>query len=561
MLTLFRDINNCRNLLNCLRFSRHKVLELIVCYYVMTVCSAFLEGLGMLLLVSLFSGGSLVNTVANLPIPFKDTLETFIAHAELSDSILFVASIFGLSILFKVGLIFFDGIVSAVLRRKIQEAIFSHYLVSDWAHVRDFQVGNVVGINTYEAIVVAKYLTSMLSVGFHFLGAIVMGYLALVTSVNISLVLGGIALPLAILMQITSARQANLSKETAILRNQFSADIADRYNGLLQILLDGNASHHIKAGLQNQEALTRIEIKISYYQALLGSFSNLLLFAVLLGLAIWISFFGFQSVPEFAIIATVGVLGIKVAGQLQCLIAAIGHVSRLSGSFPPLFSALSIPSRRLTAPIDERIIGVNLRDVTFGYDDNKVLQGINIVLRRGVPFLLSGRSGRGKTTLANLIAGLYVPTSGSVEYISESEKLYDSRTFHARIGFVTQDIYLFKGSLRSNLVVEKDCSEARIWKVLELVDAAQFVYDLGGLDAQRVEAGRALSGGQRRRLGIARALLSSADVLIFDEITAGLDEINRVAILSLIESLSRQYLIVMISHEDVSISGTVKYML
>ena len=77
---------------------------------------------------------------------------------------------------------------------------------------------------------------------------------------------------------------------------------------------------------------------------------------------------------------------------------------------------------------------------------------------------------------------------------------------------------------------------------------------LGGLDAESAEAGRSLSGGQRRRLGIARVLLSGSKILIFDEVTAGLDSTNKASVLNLIERLSKNFIIVVISHEKLSLS-------
>jgi ATPase subunit of ABC transporter with duplicated ATPase domains len=124
---------------------------------------------------------------------------------------------------------------------------------------------------------------------------------------------------------------------------------------------------------------------------------------------------------------------------------------------------------------------------------------------------------------------------------------------------VTQDIYLFRGSLRCNLAAGRDCTDEQIWAALEKVDAAEFVRTMGGLDIESAEAGRSLSGGQRRRLGIARILLSGSDILIFDEATAGLDQVNKSAVLSVIEKLSENYIVVIISHEELFLSQQKSY--
>ena len=186
-------------------------------------------------------------------------------------------------------------------------------------------------------------------------------------------------------------------------------------------------------------------------------------------------------------------------------------------------------------------------------------ESVTCVVEKGVPLLLSGRSGKGKTTLANLISGIYFPDKGKVLYIGESGKEFVSTSYRAKVGFVTQDIYLFQGSLRSNLSSGRSCTDEQIWATLEQVDAIDFVRSMGGLDVESAEAGRSLSGGERRRLGLARVLLSGSDILIFDEVTAGLDEINKLAVLKVIERLSKVYIVVMISHEKLSLSNSASF--
>ena len=195
-----------------------------------------------------------------------------------------------------------------------------------------------------------------------------------------------------------------------------------------------------------------------------------------------------------------------------------------------------------------------MNNLSYAYSGNTVIDGISCVVERGVPLLLGGRSGKGKTTLANLISGLYFPDKGEVLYIGESGKEFVSINYRAKVGFVTQDIYLFQGSLRENLTSGRNCTDEQIWATLEQVDAIDFVRSMGGLDVESTEAGRSLSGGQRRRLGIARVLLSGSDILIFDEVIAGLDEINKSAVLKVIERLGKSYIVVMISHEKLSLS-------
>jgi ABC-type bacteriocin/lantibiotic exporter with double-glycine peptidase domain len=262
---------------------------------------------------------------------------------------------------------------------------------------------------------------------------------------------------------------------------------------------------------------------------------------------------------NFALIASVGILGMKAIGQLNGAVTLLGTLSRLSGSLYPVLNALNTPPFHATKLINEQVTSVNCNNLSYGYGSHKVIDGATFSAVKGVPLLLSGRSGKGKTTLTNLIANLYLPDSGSVNYQGASGQEYPSNQYRALVGFVTQDIYLFSGSLRSNLTAGRDYTDEKIWSVLDQVEASDFVRSMGGLDMDTVEAGRSLSGGQRRRLGIARVLIPGCDILIFDEVTAGLDKINKDAVIRLIEKIARSKVVVVISHEDLSLSQKSEY--
>jgi ABC-type bacteriocin/lantibiotic exporter with double-glycine peptidase domain len=224
--------------------------------------------------------------------------------------------------------------------------------------------------------------------------------------------------------------------------------------------------------------------------------------------------------------------------------------------------ALDLPSSPKRATLLNPVTAVRLREVSYAFGSLEVLKQVSLVASRGKPLVLVGRSGTGKTTLANLIAGLYFPMSGDVAYKDAATgKEYSSRFFRAHVGYVAQDIYLFHGTLRDNLVSGREVDDIDIWHVLEVVGAAEFVRAIGGLDAESTEAGRSLSGGQRRRIGIARVLLSECDILIFDEITAGLDQQNRKSILALMDSLAASHVLVFISHDDIQLSSQTVYSL
>jgi ATP-binding cassette subfamily B protein len=228
-----------------------------------------------------------------------------------------------------------------------------------------------------------------------------------------------------------------------------------------------------------------------------------------------------------------------------------GNLSRLSGNITAVLRLITLPRERERSPIEEPLARVEVADAGYAYDGRSSVGRVSFVAEKGRPVLIQGPSGSGKTTIANLAAGIYRPASGRVVYVGASGRRYDSERFRARVGYVAQDVYMFRGTIRDNLVPEElPVSDDRVWACLAEIGAAEFVRALGGLDAPIAEAGRSLSGGERRRLAIARSMLTDPDFLIFDEITAGLDESNRLLVRDAVMRVSGRAITIIVTHEE-----------
>jgi ABC-type transport system involved in cytochrome bd biosynthesis fused ATPase/permease subunit len=556
---LTSHVSRINELIHALEIKKVWIFYLLPSYYLLTILNAFIDGLSMLLLVSIFtdsSVGSVNNPLLSYIINFLNAIGVTVVYSNI---VYVLVVVFGINLLIRFSLLVFDGVLNAKLRRRLQEAIFRRILFGEWSCTRDSRVGDLVGTNTQEALLISKYLSSAISTVYFALSSLVMIIMSAITSLKVTFFLGLIALPFIFLMKKTFSIQAGLSKESALLRNNFSADITDRFNGLLQIHVDNNYGYHIEQGIRSQSRLTRLDVLIAYCQSVIGIFNLLLPFFVLIGFSLWIYFLGNTYKPNFPLIASVGFLGMKAVSQLNGMVASLGNLSRLSGSLFPVLRLLAIASINKRTLIQEEIIGIKLNRISYKYGIHKALNNINLRITKGSPLLLTGRSGKGKTTIGNLIAGLFYPSSGELMYEGASGKSYLSSKYRAKIGFVTQDIYLFQGTLRSNLTGNRKYADKEIWSALKQVDIFNFVKKIGGLDTSTLEAGRSLSGGQRRRLGIARALLSGCDILIFDEILSGLDKKNKIAITKLINKLSYKKILIMISHDEILLNKKFTY--
>jgi ATP-binding cassette, subfamily B, multidrug efflux pump len=164
--------------------------------------------------------------------------------------------------------------------------------------------------------------------------------------------------------------------------------------------------------------------------------------------------------------------------------------------------------------------------VSFAYPgaEEAVLEGITFRSLPGETTAVIGSTGSGKTTLVNLVARLYDATAGSVLVGGVDVRELDPDVLWNRIGLVPQRAYLFSGTVASNLRYgNPDATDEEMWSSLEVADAAGFVTAMGGLGARITQGGGNVSGGQRQRLSIARALARRPDVYIFDDSFSALD--------------------------------------
>lgn len=205
---------------------------------------------------------------------------------------------------------------------------------------------------------------------------------------------------------------------------------------------------------------------------------------------------------------------------------------------------------------------IELRDISFKYDDaeKSTIDNLSLRIAYGERLGIRGASGVGKTTLFNLILGLYKPTSGEIVVDDVVVDDTNVRKWQNSIGYVSQSVFLSDSTLAENIALGVDPDEIdydRVNEVVELADLRSFVDTLkDGVHSHIGEQGSRISGGQRQRIGIARALYKQCDVLLFDEATSSLDGQTEENINTAIRRLSdanRALTIVVIAHRETSL--------
>lgn len=193
---------------------------------------------------------------------------------------------------------------------------------------------------------------------------------------------------------------------------------------------------------------------------------------------------------------------------------------------------------------------LNCRDLRFSYEpDREILHGINLSFSKGSFTSLVGESGCGKSTIASILMGRSRGYSGSVTIGGAELREISEESLMRHITYVSHQSYLFKGTVRSNLLMGKpDASDEQLWAVLKQVNLADFLRSENGLDTHVAEKGGNFSGGQCQRLALARALLHDSPVYIFDEATSNIDVESENDIMAQIHALAGRKTVILISH-------------
>jgi len=282
----------------------------------------------------------------------------------------------------------------------------------------------------------------------------------------------------------------------------------------------------------------------------------------------------FTSIGPMLIYLVGGILMIRydhslTVGDITVLVALLGKMYmpvnsllniqvewiRSMSLFTRIFNYFDIPVEIENAPdaiIPESVTGnIEFSHVSFAYEEpNLILKDINFRLEAGKSIAIVGPSGSGKSTIINLIPRLYDVKEGSVTFDGIDVRKLDLAFLRSQVGVVSQETYLFNGTIRENLLYAKpDASEEEMIEALKKANIYDFVQKQEkGLDTQVGNRGLKLSGGEKQRISIARILLKDPTIFIFDEATSALDSISEQKIQEAIDPIIQSRTSILIAH-------------
>jgi len=205
---------------------------------------------------------------------------------------------------------------------------------------------------------------------------------------------------------------------------------------------------------------------------------------------------------------------------------------------------------------------IEFENVSFRYEKNYIIKNLSFSVKSNKIFSIFGPSGLGKTTIIDLIVGLFHPEKGTIRIDKVSFEKLDTLSWRKKVGYVPQDSILFNDTIANNVTLRdrkfSDIDIVNALKLANIFDHIDFLPD--GIHSNAGEKGMLLSGGQRYRITIARALIRKPTLLILDEPTAALDKKNKINLINTLKRLKKSFTIICVTHDEDLINSSDNYL-
>jgi ABC-type multidrug transport system fused ATPase/permease subunit len=440
----------------------------------------------------------------------------------------------------------------------MKKRTYQSLLYAEWGFFTQKRKSDLINLLTTEiarsSLGVLSFLQFLTSLIFSFIQIVLALFLSPVITIFV-VVCGSILL---VFNRRFLKRSFSLSKQSFELGKEYLAGITDQLNGIKEIKSNTleESSMDWFSSISKEMVFQQVEYKkIKSTTQLYHKISS----------AIFMVIFIYISVNLFSAQAGQLMLIIVIFGRLWPTVSSIqSSLEQIATMLPSLKAVLDIQEESKLAKefkLDEELIedtpiefkeSIECDHIYFCYKNKAqyALKNINLTIPAKQMTAIVGKSGAGKTTLIDLLMGLNKPEKGQV--FLDGKPLTNDKLLSLRkvISYVPQDPFLFNGSIKENLLLVKpNATDKQIWEALKFSSAAEFVKALPlSLETVIGDRGVKISGGERQRLVLARAILRNPSILILDEATSALDTENEVKIQEAIERLKGKMTIIVIAH-------------
>ena len=345
---------------------------------------------------------------------------------------------------------------------------------------------------------------------------------------------------IVVLSRLVNPLYSSLRKKT----DQLVQETRQQLQGMRVIRAFGQEKREIENFQVLNQVYTAIQMKTGYWSSLLTPLTYLIVNGTLL-VIIWNGYISIQGgwLSQGALIALINYL-LQILVELIKLAMLINSLNQSYISAKRIKEVFAEKPEDILAEIAQKETSSNqslrVEHLSFTYPDaaQPSLRNLSFAMQQGQILGIIGGTGSGKSSLVQVLLGLYTADKGSISLYRDGRSPRNLSEWRSWMAYVSQKVELFKGTIRSNLTLgmEETVSDQELWQALEIAQAKDFVSEKEGqLDAEVQAGGRNFSGGQKQRLSIARAVLNRAPFLVLDDATSALDTITESNLLKAVQ--------------------------
>ncbi|HCH3378078.1 TPA: lipid A ABC transporter ATP-binding protein/permease MsbA [Vibrio parahaemolyticus] len=438
----------------------------------------------------------------------------------------------------------------------VRRMVFNHFMHMPVSYFDKEKTGNLLSRITYDSEQVSA-ATSQALVSIVREGASIIGLLVLMfyNSWQLSLVLFAVAPVVAWGIGVVSKRFRKISKNMQTMMGNVTASAEQMLKGHKVVLSYGGQDIERQRFDKVSNQMRQQSMKLVTAQAAANPIIQMIASFAIVAVLYLASI---DSIKEQLTPGTFTVVFSAMFGLMRPLKALTNVTSQFQrgmAASQTLFALIDLePEKNEGKYTVERAKGdVSVKDVSFTYvgSEKPALEHVSFDIPRGKTVALVGRSGSGKSTIANLFNRFYDVDSGSITLDGRDIRDYELKNLREQFALVSQNVHLFNDTIANNIAyaTEDKYQRSDIEHAAKLAHAMEFINKMeNGLDTMIGENGASLSGGQRQRVAIARALLRDAPVLILDEATSALDTESERAIQAALDELQKDKTVLVIAH-------------
>jgi ABC-type multidrug transport system fused ATPase/permease subunit len=444
------------------------------------------------------------------------------------------------------------------LREQWSQKILSSYLKAKYQDVMNEKQGIMFHNVVIEPFRVSKSITDLLGLLSKFIMALAIFVLLIMVNWKVSLVsalFGGLIYLL--IKNMTFEYSMRFGKKRLDIQQNISAVSSESVGAIKEIKMLGAAQKYLSDLMEKLREFTRVQTKFSVFSILPDNILEIALIVLISVAIVYIQMASRIDMKEaLPILGFFIVAGQKLFKHISFIISQRMKVASALPSLKMIHSLIfKIESKEIVYKGDvfEKLESdVVVKSIIFSYGNRSepVLFNFNMRIMKNKMTAIVGTSGSGKSTIADLLMRLLTPQSGRIECNGKDIQEFSLESWRGKIGYVSQDPYLFNMTLRENILLGKpDAREEEIVSAARRANIHDFITSLPeGYDTIVGDRGVKLSGGQRQRVVIARAIISDPEIFIFDEATSALDREAEEVIQQSIENLASKKTILVIAH-------------